>query len=96
MTARDRKLKTLIKKAVLTQHLANQRIEKANEKIIKALGLVKPGENAAGEMWSLYQDDVAGLYDAIESMAELMAKGEFKLDSHAVDCIRNIAPPYGR
>ena len=90
----DRKLKALIKKAVLTQHLANQRIEKANEKIIQALGLVNPGE-ADHRRYTSYQDDVAGLYDTIECMAEHMAKGEFKLDSHAVDCIRNIAPPYG-
>ena len=88
-----RKLKTLIKKAVSTQLLANQRVEKANGKIIEALGLVDHGTN---EMITRYQADVAELYDTIEYMAELMAKSEFELDSHAIDCIRNIAPPYGR
>src|SRR5258708_30518832 len=95
---KDHKLKTLIKKAVSTQFLANQRVEKATGKIIEALGLTDHGVNEKRprhELITRYQDDVAHLRDTIEYMAELMAKGEFKLDSHAVDCIRNIAPPYG-
>ncbi len=94
-TLQDRKLKTLIKKAVSTQLLANQRVEKANGEIIEALGLVAHSTRDNDPRMQ-HADSVAHLYDTIEYMAELMAKGEFELDSHAIDCIRNIAPPYGR
>lgn len=83
----DRKLKPLIKKAVETQYLANQRIEKAVGKIIAALGWVDHDER---DRSMNYADDVAYLYQTIEDMAEVMAKGEFELDFHAVDCVRNI------
>ena len=91
----DRKLKALIKKAVSTQLLAKQSVDKANGNIIEALGLVAHS-TPDNDPRMQHADDVAQVYDTIEFMAELMAKGEFKLDFHAVDCIKNIAPPYGR
>ena len=85
----DRKLKALIKKAVETQYLATERIDRANGKIIEALGIPRH-LTPANDPGMHYASDVAELYDTIEYMAKLMAKGEFELDFHAVDCVNNI------